>query len=493
MKNDKTHIKPAEKIGSLPIVIVYYCMSIMLSVYCRGTALAADTETTDWQGFTAGEIVTPSGTGRLEPIDPANNKWIIHLEGSAYDMGFQHGYLLNDAVIKFAYGYPIGAMNYLLDLQVPEDAFAGIDLIDILTWPFLEPKLKAVPEEFIEELQGIIDGVAAAGYLEKDSAEAAALFRALVRLNMGFDCLGALIYPILTPLNTLANISEELSNNLHACNGFIAKGSATETGGVIMGRDYMNSGKPGAEMMLIMTYQPSAAGANTFVSVSTPAMVGVQTAMNNHGLAIGIDIVYAMDTSYIKLGMGAAFAARHIIQYQNELSQAKNFLKDTSLGCPTMFIVGDGRGTEQGGFAFEKSAHHYFVRNTDYHYPRIFKTLKIWPDQLETNDDILLLTNSYVTPWMGLKAMGSIIGEDRYIALFQKMNAVLENENINIDNGMNLINFLKESRGYGDDDIIEMSRTVFDLERLELRTLYGHYNEPWVSYTFDKGCKILPQ
>ena len=82
------------------------------------------------------------------------NGWIyVHLEGTPSQIGYQHGYLLapeiDDAIKMFAFYFENGS--------VKKDWKFFREASERIFWPKLE-------KEYQEEIQGIVDGLAARGY-----------------------------------------------------------------------------------------------------------------------------------------------------------------------------------------------------------------------------------------------------------------------------------------------------------------------------------------
>ena len=80
-----------------------------------------------------------------------------------------------------------------------------------------------------------------------------------------------------------------------------------------------------SEEALLVEYFPNSG--SPFVSVTAPGFVGVTSAMNANGIAIGMDMVPEIRTKPLAPGMGCLLTARKVIQYSQELSDAINTIK----------------------------------------------------------------------------------------------------------------------------------------------------------------------
>ena len=143
------------------------------------------------------------------------NGWMfVHLEGTPREIGYQHGYLLapeiDDVLRMFAFYFENGSSNKPWSFY--RDAAQEIFL------PKLEP-------EYREEIDGIVEGLAARGY-HYDAVDITAL-----NANIEID---SYYRP------WLANKMKEDSLNNQApgkCSAFIATGSYTEDGKIVIGHN----------------------------------------------------------------------------------------------------------------------------------------------------------------------------------------------------------------------------------------------------------------
>ena len=205
------------------------------------------------------------------------------------------------------------------------------------------------------------------------------------------------------------------------------------------------------------------------------------------------------------------------MQDANELSEAIQIFKKYKRGASWILIVADGQGEEQGGAVIEYSANYSQIRYTDYNWnPSCFQKFLGYTEnnQNENNPNVVVAANHYITPEMNIRAsaLKSTLenSQNRYDAV---LDQILNEEyglygNINLENGKNLVNYLHSDlshylEGYDDYHVLDYiwmpevleddfvfskelpiagHRTIFDLGNLELKALYGTYNDPWVSY-----------
>ncbi len=108
-----------------------------------------------------GTIVDTEGSGVAAQMDAPWGEplWVIRVEGSHYDMGYQYGRMMGPTMMDMWWlymqvlGEEMGAAN-------SEDADFILGAVLDLAWDHFEPH---VPPSFAEEFTGLADGMAAAG------------------------------------------------------------------------------------------------------------------------------------------------------------------------------------------------------------------------------------------------------------------------------------------------------------------------------------------
>jgi hypothetical protein len=205
--------------------------------------------------------------------------------------------------------------------------------------------------------------------------------------------------------------------------------------------------------------------------------------MNSSGIGIGMDMVPSMDCSFNDVGMGVILLARKVVQYAQELSEAVDIITSARMGVSWIIALGDGRGDEIGGAVIEISNHAAQVRACDYEYPPCIGTL-CPPDQIEDKDDLVVFANHFIIPWMSLTRATYAVKDS--LLRYHVLTGLLLDAygNIDVEKGRQLVNYLHQYNGEADKEPVWASRTLFDLTHLELWSLYGHFNDPWVHYAY---------
>ena len=449
--------------------------------------------------------VSPNGKGYLAEI--SDGKYKMHLEGSGYEMGFQQGYLdpisvsnlaNEDWMIQVIYDLMgqdwtmihlvlllVLSYNRLCDV-IPEDVIPhrgrSGSLQQYCSWFYhstdtlldrgmalcralVEYNTQYAPQEFLDECRGIADGATAAGYPVS--------YEDVLLLNMGMDALLGLCYPVVVDLLPLMDIFSFLS-----CSGYVAQGLSTSGENTIMGRHWQFTTYVLSDEMLVMEYAPDSG--HNFVSITCPGFVGVTSAMSDQGIGVAQDMVPTKDCDPARYGMGCLFTARYIAQYADQLSDAIGILNNNRHGVSWLYGVGDGRNGETGGMVLETSNSYVRVRTMNYF------TDESNYNVIENKNDLITYTNHYLYyDMIGDTDSYSVADSlDRYEWLTNEALDVYGS--INLDIGSNLIDYLHPPNHdyYSVGSDVGASVTCWDLTNLKGKSLFGNYNDEWVSISF---------
>ncbi|MFA6008770.1 MAG: C45 family peptidase [Desulfobacteraceae bacterium] len=464
--------------------------ALLLAMTCCTLALTACDEY-DWvdpliHEYTYSDLNTftditfaPDGKGYLTVN--TDGKKLLHLEGAPYEMGYQHGFLCGESVAHMAsYEFWGGIIIHMAKLDMTLDQLLdyvggeqGVNFLVNLLYGVVEKSIKDkdIPAEFIEEMQGIVDGANDAGYPVS--------FKSVMMNNMAFDAILGLGYPVIAPFLPIAGSYMTVP---HACNAIVATGNATTDGRTLMGRDFMFPNGTYYKYGLLIEYVPNKG--NRFLSVMAPSFVGTAAGMNDKGIGIGIDMVPSLNCNVGEIGMGGLMLNRYVLQYASELSQGISFITKKELGVSWLFPIADGRGTEQGAATVEVTANMKKVRYMDYKQP-VWASWFGTPDQGETKNDLIVTTNHYLIPAMYASVTDAIPDSTwRYDTLVEL--CLMAYGKIDPQVGCMLIDFLHPPNyGYYGTDMdqpVESSVSLFDLTNLELYSLYGLYSDSWVTF-----------
>ena len=232
------------------------------------------------------------GQGWLETVDGLP---VLHLKGTPYEMGYQHGALLKehvkgnlDRILNVEGGKSLVKFG---PLEVkPRDAIQSI----------IEIQKPFVPQKFIDEIAGLAAG---AGIKPEEAR--------------------------------VANFIPEMFH----CSGFAIMNSATKDGTLYHGRvlDYaIDWGLQ--DHAVVIVCEPE--GAIPFVNVSYAGFVGSVTGMNAEHVSIG-----EMGGGGLGhwSGMPMAFLVRDALERGKTIDDVLKIYRDTARTCEYFYVVADGK------------------------------------------------------------------------------------------------------------------------------------------------------
>jgi len=230
------------------------------------------------------EILEKSGSAYLEVVE---GQKVLHLKGSSYERGLQHGILLKDAI-------QANIANFIDTPrpQAQERQSAFLDNIPLL--------LSHTPISFQEEMRGLAVG-----------AE--------------------------VPLHKIIILN--LFPEMFHCSGITASGNATEDGALYHVRvlDYA-IGKNLQDSAVLMVVEPE--DGICYLNVSYAGFIGSVTGMNAAHIAVG-EIGGHGYGSWD--GMPMSFIIKAILENAHSLQEAKEILKNTKRTCEYYYVISDGK------------------------------------------------------------------------------------------------------------------------------------------------------
>jgi len=250
----------------------------LLAFFCLGRATA--------------QTVARCGQGWLEMIDGYP---VLHLKGTPYEMGYQHGALLKQDVHE--------NMNYLVH-EKGNTKLVDFGPVQITPKQLISTILRIqephVPNKFFEELRGLAAG---SGLDEHD-----------------------------------ARIGNFIPEMFH-CSGFAVMNSATKEGTLYHGRvlDYAIGWKL-QEHAVIIVAEPK--GGIPFVNVSYAGFIGSVTGMNAEHVSIGE--MGGRGLGHWE-GVPMAFLVREALETGGTLDEAISVFRDHPRTCQYFYVIADGK------------------------------------------------------------------------------------------------------------------------------------------------------
>lgn len=235
-------------------------------------------------------ILKVEGKGFLEEMD---GQRVLHVEGSAFERGYQHGKLLKNDVEQ----------NIATYLENNQSEF--IEVFNRFK-PHISKLLSFVPEKIQEEMKGLAQGAGVP--LEK-----------IIQLNL---------FP-----------------EMFHCSGVTVTNEATKDKSLYHVRvlEYA-AGKNLQQTAVLMVVNPDEGYA--FMSVNYAGFIGVVTGMNNQKIALGE--IGGKGYGFWN-GMPMSFLMREVLEKASSLEEARQIFTQTPRTCEYYYVVSDGKNNESLG------------------------------------------------------------------------------------------------------------------------------------------------
>ncbi len=254
---------------------------------------------------------------------PAQNGWtLVHLEGTPSEIGFQHGYLLAKEILD---AEKVIALEQIHDSNKDWKFFR--DAAKNMMWPHIEP-------EYREELEGIVAGLKAQG----------------VNLDV-WDVVGlnaAMEWPYYVKeydKQHAASPSSFLTVPEH-CSAFVATGSYTKDGKVIIAHNNWTSYLEGARWTFIFDVAPGKG--NRFLMDALPGFIhsGDDFGINSAGIMI-TETTITHFSGYDPKGIPEFVRARKAMQYSSSIDDFAQIMKEgNNGGYANTWLVADRKTNE---------------------------------------------------------------------------------------------------------------------------------------------------
>jgi isopenicillin-N N-acyltransferase like protein len=254
-----------------------------------------------------GTVVARCGKGFLEEID---GQAVLHVAGSPYEIGFQHGRLLRERVHA--------VVRFLLDEKAKDMTmeWAGVAVVgpQTIIQGIQKMQERFIPTWYDDELRGLADGSG-------------------------------------VPLDDIrcCNFIPELFH----CSGFALSGAATGNGQTYHGRvlDYGCDWRL-QEHPVIVVARPD--GKIPFVNITYAGFVGCVTGMNAERISVGEMGGQGLGKWQ---GVPMAILMREALQRADTLAEAVAVFRDNPRTCEYFYVIADGKtgeavGMEAGADAF---------------------------------------------------------------------------------------------------------------------------------------------
>ncbi|QDU64868.1 Acyl-coenzyme A:6-aminopenicillanic acid acyl-transferase [Planctomycetes bacterium Pan216] len=264
------------------------------------------------------EIVARCGEGYLELVDGYR---VLHLKGSPYEMGYQHGVLLKDECREL--------LHHLTQVKAKEVSleFMGMTVspVQIIQMIFALQR-PYVPPRYVEELEGLAAG-------------------ADLPLQQAF----------------VANSIPELFH----CSGFALRSDLTESGSMLHGRvlDYGIDWRL-QEFAVLVLAEPE--GKIPFANITYTGFIGSVGGMNTQQVSIG---EMGGRGAGKWAGTPMAFLVRRVLEEADSLDEAIEIFRDSRRTCEYYYVIADAEADDAVGL--DGSADRFEVIKMGASHPRL--------------------------------------------------------------------------------------------------------------------------
>jgi hypothetical protein len=267
---------------------------------------------------------SPEQKDRLANASRENkNGWIyVHLEGSPSDIGYQHGYLLANDIDT-----SIQAVSYLLQ----HDTHRDWEFYRSAARNFLWPKLE---QEYKDEINGIVEGLHAKKK-KYDSLDITA-----------YNALEELAYYYVPQLMDKEKPGSGDNKAPGNCSAFIASGSYTKDGKIVMGHNNWTSYIIGQHWNVIADIVPEKG--NRMLMDCMPGFIhsGDDFVVSSNGILI-TETTITQFKGFDSTGIPEFIRARKASQYASNIDDViKIFVTGNNGGYANDWLIGDTKTNE---------------------------------------------------------------------------------------------------------------------------------------------------
>jgi hypothetical protein len=281
----------------------------------------------------ASQTAVPTGLVRYGPAYRYEKAgWtFLHIEGQPYERGFQNGRLMAPEILRFKQ-----VLQHEMPIETGHDwayfARAAMTLYQ-----------KKSQTEYLQEMKGIADGATSAGV--------PTTFRDILTLNGEMELLGYWYPGIQSGAYTLGADKEH-------CSAFIATGSYTKGGKVVMAHNNWDHFDTGQNSKIIIDIQP-ARGHRLMMQTMPGCIASMTDYFVTDGGLMGTETTIGNFDAYDPKGMPEFYRMRRATQYADTLDEwLATMRKGNNGGYANSWLVADSGTGEimrfEEGLKYEK-------------------------------------------------------------------------------------------------------------------------------------------
>ena len=275
-------------------------------------------------------------------MEKRGDLYVLHLKGTPYDVGFQHGILMRDEIrngVVKRYSDPING-------GVKTRSLMSWILTQYLNYKIFKPYEKAQPRDVLDELKGIADGC---GLPFKT------IFKANHHTGVSMNMMPVIFKQNLKKFQKLG-----VQIGAGACSTFGATKEATKDGKTVVGRNTDYGGVEGwPKYQTAMFVEPEEGYKH--VKLGTAGILLYAPGMNEKGIVLcGHYMIYEDITPK---GWNIAAFTDEILRKASNLDEAIEILNNNPRGASCGFVIADGKTKD--AFAAEVSSGKATIRRLE--------------------------------------------------------------------------------------------------------------------------------
>jgi tetratricopeptide (TPR) repeat protein len=273
-------------------------------------------------------------------MEKREDLYILHLKGSPYEVGYQHGILMSEEIKQ-------GAANFYADPI--NGGRKSYSLKNLLIKLYLNKKVynpieKAQSKELIEQLKGIADGSGVPYNI---------IFKANHHTTVSMVMTPVIIKQHLKKFNNLGI-------NVGACSTFVATKEATINGSTIVGRNTDYGGIEKWPKYQTISFVEPEEGFK-YVQIGTAGIIMWAPGMNEKGIVVCAH--YMIYDDILPNGLSIAAFTDEFLRKAEYLDDALTILNNNPRGVSCGFVITDGKTKD--AFAAEVSTGNATIRRME--------------------------------------------------------------------------------------------------------------------------------
>jgi hypothetical protein len=268
-------------------------------------------------------------------------KKAYYIEGDPHTMGYLMGKLAEPDIERMCTDFNENILFDFINWQIQDPILRKIlgQLIEDITYWISQGIYQDVPNQFIEELEGMLDGC------KEVHPKTQVDRKSLWVLNVGIDAILSFLYTGILPHKKKypIDLKPEMFKVPIMCNGFATKGTDPQTHQAyhFMGRDFMFPTADVFQDTAAMIIREPTNG-NPTVSVAAPGMIGTIAGLNSNGVGVGVDMSPAANCDPSRAGLNSLLLTRLSIENSNNCKEAVDVMVNAQRGVSWDYILADG-------------------------------------------------------------------------------------------------------------------------------------------------------